>query len=49
MLSAQFTVAATGRPSDILNLLPADPPRPRFDIFARRRETQNASTAILSY
>jgi len=28
VLSAQFTVAATGRPSDILNLLPADPPRP---------------------
>jgi len=30
VLSAQFTVAATGRPSDILNLLPADPPRPVF-------------------
>lgn len=28
VLSAQFTVAATGRPNDILNLLPADPPRP---------------------
>lgn len=28
VLSAQFTVAATGRPSDILNLLPADPPLP---------------------
>uniref|UniRef100_A0A2P2JGM0 60S ribosomal protein L23 Ribosomal protein L17 n=1 Tax=Rhizophora mucronata TaxID=61149 RepID=A0A2P2JGM0_RHIMU len=33
VLSAQFTVAATGRPSDILNLLPADPPRPLFDIL----------------
>eukprot|EP00474_Spongospora_subterranea_P004469 CRZ04927.1 hypothetical protein [Spongospora subterranea] len=32
VLSAQFTVAATGRPSDILNLFPAEPPRPRFDI-----------------
>uniref|UniRef100_A0A2P2JGM5 Uncharacterized protein MANES_03G159800 n=1 Tax=Rhizophora mucronata TaxID=61149 RepID=A0A2P2JGM5_RHIMU len=30
VLSAQFTVAATGRPSDILNLLPADPPRPKL-------------------
>ena len=29
VLSAQLTVAATGRPSDILNLLPADPPRPK--------------------
>lgn len=29
VLSAQFTVAATGKPSDILNLLPADPPRPK--------------------
>jgi hypothetical protein len=28
VLSAQFTVAATGRPSDIRNLLPAVPPRP---------------------
>lgn len=28
VLSAQFTVAATGRPSDILNLFPAEPPRP---------------------
>ena len=28
VLSAQFTVAATGRPSDIRNLLPAEPPRP---------------------
>lgn len=25
---AQFTTAATGKPSDILNLLPAEPPRP---------------------
>ena len=28
VLSAQFMVAATGRPSDIRNLLPAEPPRP---------------------
>ncbi|CAI9094509.1 OLC1v1030262C1 [Oldenlandia corymbosa var. corymbosa] len=34
VLSAPFIVAATGRPRDILNLLPVDPPRPRFDIFA---------------
>ena len=33
VLSAQFTVAATGRPSDMRNLFPAEPPRPRFDIF----------------
>lgn len=39
MLSAQFTVAATGKPSDILNLLPADPPRPRFDIFAAKGDS----------
>lgn len=34
VLSAQFTVAATGRPSDMRNLFPAEPPLPRFDIFA---------------
>lgn len=28
VLSAQLTVAATGRPNDIRNLLPAEPPRP---------------------
>ncbi|KAJ0882266.1 hypothetical protein HanPSC8_Chr10g0407681 [Helianthus annuus] len=28
VLSAQFTVAATGRPNDIRNLFPAEPPRP---------------------
>lgn len=28
VLSAQLTVAATGRPSDIRNLFPAEPPRP---------------------
>jgi hypothetical protein len=27
-LSAQFTVAATGRPSDMRNLFPAEPPLP---------------------
>ncbi|KAH0636391.1 hypothetical protein KY290_036836 [Solanum tuberosum] len=32
VLSAQFTIAATGRPSGILNLFLVEPPRPRFDI-----------------
>ena len=30
-LSAQFITAATGKPSDMRNLLPAAPPRPRLD------------------
>lgn len=38
VLSAQFTVAATGSPSDILNLFPADPPRPAGKTH---RQTQN--------
>lgn len=29
VLSAQLITAPTGRPNDILNLAPADPPRPR--------------------
>ncbi|KAL3648897.1 hypothetical protein CASFOL_005300 [Castilleja foliolosa] len=41
VLSAQFTVAATGSPSDIRNLFPADPPRPRFDIFEKWRRHAN--------
>lgn len=28
VLSAQLITAPTGRPKDILNLAPADPPRP---------------------
>ena len=31
LTSAQFMSAATGRPSDMRNLLPAAPPRPRLD------------------
>ena len=31
VLSAQFMMAPTGRASDILNLFPAAPPRPRLD------------------
>lgn len=34
VLSAQFMTAATGRPSDIENLLPEVPPLPLFDILA---------------
>ena len=34
LLSAQFMVAATGRASDMRNLLPEAPPRARFDMVA---------------
>lgn len=33
VLSAQLITAPTGKPKDILNLAPAEPPRPRFDIL----------------
>eukprot|EP00249_Psilotum_nudum_P034363 c53325_g1_i1 orf=71-685(-) len=39
VLSAQFTTAPTGRPSDIRNLFPDDPPRPRFDMATRKIES----------
>lgn len=38
VLSAQFMTAATGRPSDIANLLPEVPPLPLFDILATCEE-----------
>lgn len=33
VLSAQLITAPTGKPSDILNLAPAEPPRPINQIF----------------
>ena len=36
VLSAQFRIAPTGRPSDMRNLLPDDPPRPRLDAIPTR-------------
>lgn len=35
VLSAQFMVAATGKPREILNLDPADPPRPLLDMATK--------------
>jgi len=45
VLSAQFTVAATGRPSDIRNLFPAVPPRPAVQSTFR---PQNSNALLLS-
>lgn len=42
VLSAQFITAATGRPSDMENLLPEVPPLPRFDILATCEGTRAA-------
>ena len=33
VLSAQLIMAPTGRPKEIRNFAPEDPPRPRFDIL----------------
>ena len=44
-LSAQFITAATGRPRDILNLLPLAPPRPRLDAILTCK--QEAKSIIL--
>lgn len=44
VLSAQFTVAATGKPSDILNLLPADPPRPTPNKPIKQNQINLSST-----
>nr|GMD58926.1 3-deoxy-manno-octulosonate cytidylyltransferase, mitochondrial [Ipomoea batatas] len=43
VLSGQFTVAATDRPSDILNLFSVEPPCPRFDIV-KPRSPKTSST-----
>ena len=40
VLSAQLITAPTGRPRDIRNFAPEDPPRPRFDILNARKESK---------
>ena len=48
-LSAQFITAATGRPRDILNLLPLAPPRPRLDaILTCKQQAKNISLLPVS-
>lgn len=43
VLSAQFITAATGRPSETRNLLPLEPPLPRFDILTQSSLTEGKS------
>merc|ERR1719216_785261 len=40
VLSAQFITAPTGRPSEMRNLAPADPPRPLLDILYSRKKKE---------
>ena len=48
VLSAQLITAPTGRPKEIRNFAPEDPPRPRFDIL-KARKGQKADFFFLSF
>ena len=47
-LSAQFITAATGRPRDILNLLPLAPPRPRLDAILTCKQQAKSIVLLLA-
>lgn len=47
-LSAQFITAATGRPRDILNLLPLAPPRPRLDAILTCKQQAKSTILLLT-